>query len=565
VFAILNRQIPILDSSEELALKPNDFTQKIYDQMVTERVLAVRNLDLSRIGKNNPLLSGLLKLACHVCESPWAAIIIIDENHLWLESSLPFPASETSKLNSICRIGVESEKIFEDENLSNNPQNTESHFFIETLNVHSYAGAPLFSENGVKIGFFCVFNSKPQKLSTSQYVNLEIIAQQAMAVIGSWNMENEINQAQLELEESQMYQKAVIENVPSMIYIKNAQKDMIYSLMNPACLRIFCVDESQVIGKKDSDFLPAQLASKLMANDLNALTSNKVVKIDKEELLTPWGLRFFTIYKVPIFDEKNVPKMLVVIMRDITVEVLANASLEQERMKSIHNSKLATIGEISAGVAHEINNPLAIIAGSINALNRCKEDPEKFNSRANSILRSVERIAKIVNNLKKFSRYNETSEFAYVPLSAIVKEALEMVETKANQLAVDIKFGNQFNGSIFCSDLEIEQVIINLVNNSIDAIRNLSEKWIEVSSWENNGKIVLRIQDSGNGISRDVEKKLFEPFFTTKPIGEGTGLGLSISKDILERHHATIKLNREISHTCFEVNFPLVGFATNAS
>ena len=140
-----------------------------------------------------------------------------------------------------------------------------------------------------------------------------------------------------------------------------------------------------------------------------------------------------------------------------------------------------------------------------------------------------------------------------------------MIESKAKALSIELRTGNQVSNSIFCSELEIEQVVVNLVSNSMDAIRNLPEKWIEVSTFEFAGQVILRVTDSGNGISAEIEKKLFDPFFTTKPIGEGTGLGLSISKDILIQHHASIKLNREIAHTCFEISFPNAQVESNAS
>ena len=109
--------------------------------------------------------------------------------------------------------------------------------------------------------------------------------------------------------------------------------------------------------------------------------------------------------------------------------------------------------------------------------------------------------------------------------------------------------------SILCDALEIEQVLLNLINNGIDAARTQDEKWVEIRVFEEGESVIAQVLDSGTGVSREIEAKIFQPFFTTKKTGEGTGLGLSISKGILDQHSATIALNRSLPNTCFEVRF----------
>lgn len=110
---------------------------------------------------------------------------------------------------------------------------------------------------------------------------------------------------------------------------------------------------------------------------------------------------------------------------------------------------------------------------------------------------------------------------------------------------------------IFCDGVEIEQVLVNLVNNSIAVKDSPGEKWVKIKAFDDNGEVVVQVMDSGVGLSVDLEAKLFQPFFTTKPIGEGTGLGLSIAKGILDQHGASIAVNRQVSNTCFEIRFPI--------
>lgn len=241
---------------------------------------------------------------------------------------------------------------------------------------------------------------------------------------------------------------------------------------------------------------------------------------------------------------------------DRSKEVHMEQSLQQERAKSMHSAKLASLGEMAAGVAHEINNPLAVISGNVSLLSKFREDPEKFLAKTETIIRSTERIAKIVKGLRKFSRTSNGETKKPEPLAGIISEALTMTEAKANRWSAQIQVSNKTLKFIQCDALEIEQVLINLVNNSIDAVKNLKDKWIKINTFDEGDSVVLQVVDSGPCIDAQVEQKLFQPFFTTKVVGEGTGLGLSITKGILDQHQATIKLNRKFSTTCFEIRFP---------
>ncbi len=231
------------------------------------------------------------------------------------------------------------------------------------------------------------------------------------------------------------------------------------------------------------------------------------------------------------------------------------AELDQERLKSLQNSKLAALGEMSAGIAHEINNPLTIIAGSIELIPQFLNNPEKLHSKIENIKKSCERIAKIVGALKKFSRSSEAKVFRDVSLEALIAESINLVEHKATRFDTPIAVECNTRAQIYCNDVEIEQVLINLISNSIDAVKDLPVRWIKIKAYNSEQQVVIQVIDSGPGIPKNVMEKLFEPFYTTKKVGEGTGLGLSVSKGILDEHKATIKVLEESPNTCFEIRF----------
>lgn len=249
-----------------------------------------------------------------------------------------------------------------------------------------------------------------------------------------------------------------------------------------------------------------------------------------------------------IIDIDGEPKFLA-IRFDITARKEIEAHL-------IQSSRLMSLGEMSAGIAHEINNPLAIAFGAIDLLQKYKNNPDKFIEKIHSIENALERIAKTVKGLRKFSRSsNEESYKSIHDLSKIIFESINLTEINAKRSFVSIKTDITTYAKILCDELEIEQVLINLINNAIYAAKISQEKWVKINLFEENNLVILQVLDSGAGISDKIVHQIFEPFYTTKPVGEGTGLGLSISKGILDSHNASIRVVRNLPNTCFEVHF----------
>jgi PAS domain S-box-containing protein len=244
---------------------------------------------------------------------------------------------------------------------------------------------------------------------------------------------------------------------------------------------------------------------------------------------------------------------------DRTNEKNLEMILEKERAKSLHSAKLASLGEMSAGIAHEINNPLAIISGSLSILEKHATNPEKFRSKIDTIKKATERISKIINGLRKFSRSTDVKEYKAHSIAQLVKDVMVLSETKSKRHEAPIEFEQLCDAKIHCDEIEIEQVLVNLVSNAIDAVKDKQERWVKIRLHEANNEVVLQVIDSGRGIPESIADKIFQPFFTTKAVGEGTGLGLSITKGILDEHKAKIFLNKDWPNTCMEIRFPKIG------
>lgn len=242
-------------------------------------------------------------------------------------------------------------------------------------------------------------------------------------------------------------------------------------------------------------------------------------------------------------------------IQDIDEKKKAEMALEKERAISAQNAKLATLGELSAGVAHEINNPLAIAMGCLSMLEKNKDDPEKYNKKLGLIEKSCKRIQKITKGMLKFSRQGD-KEIKPISIATIVDEAVSLAQLKAKKFSIRLESQVSSKTNILCNDIEVEQVIINLVNNAIDAIKDMDERWVNVEAIDSEGFVIVKVIDSGGGLSPEIAEKLFDPFYTTKELGEGTGLGLSISKGILEEHNSTIHIDHNCVNTCFVLKFP---------
>jgi C4-dicarboxylate-specific signal transduction histidine kinase len=245
--------------------------------------------------------------------------------------------------------------------------------------------------------------------------------------------------------------------------------------------------------------------------------------------------------------------------QDIEGLVEAEEMTKLERTKAMHAAKLASLGEMSAGIAHEINNPLAIISANASLLMERELPREKVLEKLDRLVKASSRIGKIVGGLRKFARISDGKVHQVTSVKALFSELNFLTEVKSKRTNVPVTVNVETDAKIDCDEIEIQQVLINLINNAIDAAKGLSDKWVDVKGFEDKNEVVIQVWDSGPGIQPAIAAKIFEPFFTTKPVGEGTGLGLSITKGILDEHKAKIDVLQGVPNTCFEIRFSKAG------
>ena len=247
---------------------------------------------------------------------------------------------------------------------------------------------------------------------------------------------------------------------------------------------------------------------------------------------------------------------------DITKDVELQEKLKIQESKIVSSARLSSLGEMAGAIAHEINNPLAIIQARADSLKRRIAsnaiDLISISEGLGKIEETCERIVKIIKGLRTFSRNSEKDPFHLVALDEVLGDALSLVSQKVAYNSIELRINKDDGVFVNGRASQLGQVLMNLLNNAFDAVENLNEKWITVEIKKLKNKAVIHVIDSGSGIPTSVQSKMFEPFFTTKDIGKGTGLGLSISKGIIEEHHGTLKIDTESPNTCFVIELPRI-------
>ena len=230
-------------------------------------------------------------------------------------------------------------------------------------------------------------------------------------------------------------------------------------------------------------------------------------------------------------------------------------------------SQLAALGEVAAGVAHEINNPINGVINYAQMLISKNDKNDNSNKILERIVKEGNRISNIVHNLLNFAQ-KDRDDFSFLDLMDIVVEPLNLSAQvfRKNGIYVDVGIPDDLP-KIYGNRMQLEQVVLNLLSNAHHALNkkfpgSSNEKFIVIDATsfinKNGGNVQLRIKDSGCGIPKDHIEKIFNPFFTTKEAGLGTGLGLTLSHDILENHGAKISVDSQVGKfTMLKITFPV--------
>jgi PAS domain S-box-containing protein len=362
------------------------------------------------------------------------------------------------------------------------------------------------------------------------------------------DLEGEINsrkKAEAALRESELKFRSISEGIADGVAMIQEGK---FSWLNQSFCHIFGYNSyKELLGRKAEDLLqPVQQQS---------INKRWQDKISSESLGSPYQIEVFHKegYRIildvkpskSIFEGKPAIELII---RNVTEKMNAEEKRKEMELKALSLSNLATIGEIATGIAHEINQPLTYIKiayqAALRDLGEEQFEREQIRPKFREALRQVERITLITDHLRNFGRKN-IAMISQLSVPKVFDNALILMAERIRLRNLDlIREIEEDLPEIYGNKMQLEQVFINLLQNSIDAMEKAGSGKIKVSMKKAGDFFEITFADTGPGIEPAVAEKIFEPFFTTKEAEKGVGLGLAISHNIIKEHSGTIEYRR---------------------
>jgi two-component system NtrC family sensor kinase len=337
--------------------------------------------------------------------------------------------------------------------------------------------------------------------------------------------------SQWEILNSRNTLRTFFDNIPNCVYVI----DRFYTIM------IINSHRSERVGKTPQELVGTKCYEGLYGNTTPCALCRVAESFDGVPAVRnfrEWGPKetfiHWEITTIPIRENTDVINRVIVFDEDITEKWILEAGL-------IQSEKMATIGQLAANVAHEINNPLAAIIANAQLLQRDLSDADEDTAEALKLIETAGvRAAKIVGELLKSARKEKREEFEEIPLNETITDALSMANFEIRNRNVTIKLElSEGMPNIVAHQNQLKGVWINLIMNALGAIEN-TKGVISISTRYENHEYRIIFSDNGKGIDPEHQDHIFEPFFTTKEASKGTGLGLSVSLQVIKEHHGAI-------------------------
>jgi signal transduction histidine kinase len=332
----------------------------------------------------------------------------------------------------------------------------------------------------------------------------------------------------------------------------------------------------------DAIILPDLKEDERFANNPLVTRSPKIRFYAGAPLITPSGYSIGTLavmdYKPRQIDETKVQDLKILAeqvvanleirklnstLKSQMAEVLKKSEIiTRQQTQLIEAEKKASIGVMTSGIAHEINNPLNIVIGKAHQLHRWlgaqDSDLNKVTEGLAVIEKAAARIAKIITSMLALTRESNNQEPELKRVGSLIDDTLILCRQRFDSAAVELNvLPPPADFFINCHGTRLSQVLLNLLNNAYDAVEKQNYKFIRVKAEGNSESIYIKISDNGPGVPTAIRNRIMDPFFTTKDVGRGTGLGLSIAKTFVERHGGSLSLDESSSHlTTFVMKIP---------
>ncbi|HEX8705459.1 MAG TPA: ATP-binding protein [Myxococcaceae bacterium] len=504
-----------------------------------------------------PTFDGIARLAAQICGTPIALISLLDKDRQWFKSSSGLEARQTRRDVAFCTYAILEPGVFVVPDALADPRFAHNPLVTGDPHIRFYAGAPLVNPEGFSLGTVCVIDRVPRQLEREKVLALETLAEQVVA--------------QLELRRLNRSQTRLIDELSE----SNERFEVILRATNDVIWDWDLMTNQVTWNERITEVLGYPLKSLENTSEwwYSAIhpEDRERVRTSIERAIAGSGAVWFDEYRMRrangtyarIMDRGS-------ILRDIQgrpvqmLGALADISEREEmRARLALADRMASVGTLAAGVAHEINNPLAYVIANLDyarqELGAAAADQAPREAEVPEALQEAregaERVRIIVKELKMFSRPDD-DRMELVDVHRAIDSAATMAWNELRHRARLVK-EYQPVPSVYGNETRLGQVFLNLLVNAAQAIPEgaADRNEIRVSTrLDPQGRIVIEVRDTGGGIPEEVRPRIFEPFFTTKPVGMGTGLGLSICHGIIQSLGGELRFETELGKgTVFQV------------
>jgi two-component system, NtrC family, sensor kinase len=527
------------------------------------RLLADLQLLITQFDPNSSqdeLQNHLIEGLCQLLDTEGGAMALIDEDSedFIIKKTIAGKVSWKYQGKGAEKGGLVSECVRKGETaLINNPSEEQGfHSQYDSVAgefVSSLLCVPL-QVREQKLGAILMVNKRHRKFNLQDQQMLGVIADLAAQTIYGNRLIQQHKVANADLEASRWELlhsrntlRALFDSMPAALYIINRQYNLI--ALNMSSANRAGERPNMLVGRKcyqalyqRQDICPGCRVSETLAK---GRITNRIERRNlEEEEASEWDINSY-----PIYDEVDEVVQAILLEQDVTEKRRLESTLAQ-------SEKLAAVGQLAAGVAHEINNPLTAIIANAQLMQREVSPDNELYESLDLIARAGARAAHVVRNLLDFAR-KERYQFLPTDVNETIKRAISLVQHELLARSITLDYLPQADLPLVpASQDQIQGVWLNLLLNAIDSIEHI-HGLLQVKTYLSDNFVAIAISDNGKGIPPDRLARIFEPFFTTKAIGRGTGLGLSVCDRIIKQHGGRILVESEIDKgTCFTVLMP---------
>jgi PAS domain S-box-containing protein len=369
----------------------------------------------------------------------------------------------------------------------------------------------------------------------------------------------ERKKAEEALQESENKYRTLLENLPQKIFLKD--NNSVYVSCNDNFAKDLKIRSEEFTGKTDYDFFPKALADKYRADDKRIIESGQTEAFE-EKYIEDGEERIVHTVKTPFKDKQGNVTGVLGIFWDITEPKRREEELNIYREKMVQAEQLASVGTLSATLAHELTQPLTVLSLSIeNSLAELEKTscPDTVVEDLKEDLSEITIMTSMINRFRNFAKMSLKSTVSKVDLKAVAERIVELLDESAWRAKVTLQVeGMDKLPPIYSCARELEQLFFSLIENAIQAADGKKSRQVIISSVVKDEHIELQLSDNCGGIAPENLDRIFEPFFTTKPAGERTGLGLCVAERIVNRAGGKIRVESKLGKgSIFFVTLPI--------